>query len=113
MDMEAREKAANSSTQLPTIVALPSATSPSMRHENKLLRNIPFNAQITSSVAAPNTQRMNTTFSGVCCDDTTSQPTVPDISIATVISTQPTRVSLELIASPFKGGQSYRSSKFS
>jgi hypothetical protein len=45
---------------------------------------------------------MNTTFSGDCCDDTTSQPTVPDISIATLISTQPTRVSLELIASPFK-----------
>ncbi|MGF6983400.1 hypothetical protein QFZ99_002877 [Paraburkholderia atlantica] len=40
-------------------------------------------------------QRKNTTLNGLCCDDTTSQPIVPDISIAMLISAAPRRMSLD------------------
>ncbi|WP_243671860.1 hypothetical protein [Paraburkholderia kirstenboschensis] len=34
-------------------------------------------------------------MNGLCCDDTTSQPIVPDISIAMLISAAPRRISFE------------------
>ncbi len=46
-------------------------------------------AQITSRVAAPNTQRQNTTSSTGWPETTTSQPMVPQISMALIISRVP------------------------
>ena len=76
---------------------LPSVASASIRGENSARRRKPNAAQTIASVAAPNRQRKNTTFVSGCCDDITSQPIVPDISIATTISAAPRRISFEAI----------------
>jgi len=69
----------------------------SMRGENSARRSRPSAAQTIASVAAPNTQRKNTTLASGCCDDITSQPIEPDITIATTISAAPRRISFETI----------------
>jgi len=54
-------------------------------------RRKPNAAQISNKVAAPNTQRQNTTSSTGCPDTSTNQPMVPEISMAAVISNEPRR----------------------
>lgn len=71
--------------------------STSIRGENSERRRKPNAAQTIASVAVPNTQRKNTTLVSGCCDDITSQPIVPDISIATIISAAPRRISFVAI----------------
>src|ERR1700761_7859917 len=83
-----------------TIAAPPSSARPSIFHEKSLRLNRPSTAHTSANVAPPNTQRKNTTLNGLCCDDTTSQPIVPDISIATLISAAPRLTSLVAIFGP-------------
>ncbi len=95
IEIDAREYAANSSTQFATIATLPSSANAIVRFVSRSRRNRPSAAQMISIVAPPNRQRKNTTFIKCCRDDTTSQPIVPDISIATTISSAPRRASDE------------------
>ncbi|CAI8716739.1 hypothetical protein EMIT0373P_10366 [Pseudomonas chlororaphis] len=60
-------------------------------------RRKPKPAQISSRVAAPNTQRQNTTSSTGCPDTSTNQPMVPEINMAAVISSEPRRNNLSMI----------------
>jgi hypothetical protein len=76
------------------MAALLSVASRIILHENSVRLRSPSTAQIRSNAAPPNRHRKNATFSAVCCDETTSQPIVPDISIASVISSAPCRTSL-------------------
>ncbi|MNV83703.1 hypothetical protein D3C71_1775210 [compost metagenome] len=60
-------------------------------------RKKPNIAQISNRVAAPNTQRQNTTSSTGWPLTSTNQPMVPEISMAAVISSVPRRKVLSMI----------------
>ncbi|MNG15179.1 hypothetical protein D3C84_989900 [compost metagenome] len=60
-------------------------------------RRKPISAQITSSVAAPNRQRQNTTSSTACPESMTSQPMVPEMSMAATISIEPRCIDLSMM----------------
>jgi hypothetical protein len=49
----------------------------------------PSTRHVTSIARAPNKQRQNTTASGACPDIMTNQPTVPEITMAEIISSAP------------------------
>src|SRR4051794_36494250 len=92
MEIDAREKALKSRTQLMTMAAPPSAARPMMRSVSPL-RSSPSPAQMTSSVSAPNAQRQNTTSMIGWPDMITNQPIVPRIAMAADISIVPRTVS--------------------
>jgi len=91
IEIEARENALNSNSQLMTMAAPPSAAMARMRNVS-LPRSSPSAAQVMSSATAPKAQRQNTTSMTGWPDMTTNQPIVPMMVIAAVISIVPRTV---------------------